>query len=344
MHSFTSSSNCVCPEGPWLKTWLLTVAAAVTLVAGGEVVLRYADHRPTVVDDEALWASQRDRVYAGRNEKVVVLIGDCRIQLGLIPQILQDSFPWNRVVQLAIEGTSPIATLRDLAEDKGFNGVVICQLDARLLCKDMWDTQQRYVDFYHKKYHWDAKANRFFSILTQEMLATLHPQLRLNDLGIQLVKGNSLPSPYYLQTHADRSRLADYRHVDLNAHRKWVYDRARWVSNTDLPGAEEWLRDAMEIEEWVRMIQTRGGCVVFVQFPTTGQLYRYNEFVFPKSTYWDTFAAQTSALCVHFKDVPQLAGFDCPDTLHLDRADAPRFTRELGKALSACHRLAKAGH
>ncbi|MEN6424777.1 MAG: hypothetical protein ABFE13_05410 [Phycisphaerales bacterium] len=335
MHSSTSSSDLVWPEGPWLKTWLLAIALAVAAVAGWETALRHRGHRPTIVDDEALWASQRDRIYTTDGQKAIVLIGDCRIQLGLVPQVLRDSFPGHRVVQLAIQETSPIATLRDLAADQRFDGIMICGLDARLLCRDMWDTQQHYVDYYHKAYHWNTRLNRFFATLAQKTLVSLHPRLRLDELAVLLARGEAFPSPYYLETHADRSRLADYDRVDLKAHRKWVFDRTRWLSNDrELPGVEEWLHDAMEVEEWVGTIQSRGGRVVFVQLPTSGQLHRYEETLFPKAMYWDAFAARTSALCIHFKDVPQLAGFDCPDTVHLDRTDAPRFTLELGKALA----------
>jgi len=89
----------------------------------------------------------------------------------------------------------------------------------------------------------------------------------------------------------------------------------------------------MEVEGWVKAIQARGGRVIFVQFPTTGANLRFDEFMFPKARYWDAFAAQTSALCLHFAEVPELSGFDCPDTSHLDRTEAPRFTLELGKVL-----------
>jgi hypothetical protein len=335
MHSSTSSSDHARPEGTWLKTWLLAIVLATTVVAGWEAMLRHRGHRPTIVDDEALWAGQRDRIYTADGRKAIVLIGDCRIQLGLVPQVLRDKFPGHRVVQLAIQETSPIATLRDLAADERFDGIVICGLDARLLCRDMWETQQHYVDYYHKAYHWNTRLNRFFSTLAQKTFVSLHPRLRLNELAILLARGEPFPSPYYLETHADRSRLADYRRVDLKAHRKRVFDRTGWLSNDrELPGVEEWLRDAMEVEGWVDTIQARGGRVVFVQLPTTGQLHEYEETVFPKTLFWDAFAARTSALCIHFKDVPQLAGFDCPDTVHLDRTDAPRFTLELGKALA----------
>lgn len=334
MHSSTFSSNRECPEGPWLKTWLLTIALALTVLAGWELALRRLGHRPTVVDDEVLWAGQRDRVYADCCERAVVLLGDCRVQLGLVPQVLRDRLPRHRVVQLAVHETSPIAALRDLAADERFNGIVICGVNARLLCKDMWDMQQPYIDYYHTQYGLNDRLNRSLSALAQRRLVIIHPQLRLDDIAVNLVKEHKLPAPYYLQTLADRSRLADYSHVDLEAHRLWALGRANWLyTGSLLPAPPKWLLEALELEEWVKAIQARGGRVVFVQLPTTGQHWRYDEWTFPKARYWDAFAAQTSALCIHFRDVPQLAAFDCPDTSHLDRTDAPRFTLEFAKVL-----------
>ena len=335
MHSSTSSSDTVCLQGPWLKTWLLAIGLTLAVLGGWELTLRRMGHRPNVIDDEALWAGQRDRVYTRGGEKPIVLIGDCRTQLGLVPTVLRDSFAGRRVVQLAVEGSSPIATLRDLAADEAFNGTVICGLDARLLCRDLWDTQQHYVDYYHRQYGLNQKLNRFFSTLAQEHVVSIDPQLRLNNLLVRLATGQPWPAPYYLRTQADRSRLADYSRVDLEAHRKWACDRTTWLAtNRDLPWTEEWLQDAMEVEPWVDAIVARGGRVVFVQFPTTGHLFAYDEAIFPKEKFWDAFAARTSALCIHFKDVPELAAFDCPDWSHLDRTDALRFTTELGRTLA----------
>jgi hypothetical protein len=142
----------------------------LAFLGGWELTLRHMGHRPNLTDDEALWASQRDRVYTRAGRKPIVLIGDCRIQLGLVPEVLRDNFSGHPVVQLAVQESSPIATFRDLAADEKFNGIVICGLDARLLYKDMWDTQQRYVDYYHRQYGLNAKLNRFFSTLAQKHL------------------------------------------------------------------------------------------------------------------------------------------------------------------------------
>jgi hypothetical protein len=309
---------------------------AVALLTGWEGVLRSLGHRPTVVDDMALWAAQRDRVYGDCCEKPIVLLGDCRMQLDFVPQIMAGQFPGHRVIQLAIEQTSPAAVLRDLAADERFNGVVVCAVNGRLLCRDMWESQQPYVDYYHKKHDLNERLNRFLASALQARLTFLHPQLRLDKLVIGLLKTGRLPSPFYIETRADRSRLADYSHVDIQAYRQWALGRDQWLcANKMLPTSVLWLREAQEIEKWVRTIQARGGQVIFVQFPTTGEHLRYDEYMFPKAQFWDAFAAQTSAPCIHFRDLPQLSTFDCPDWSHLDRKDAPRFTLELAKVLES---------
>lgn len=328
MHSSTFSSDSEHTQVPWLKTWLLAGVVALTLVLGWEIVLRRLGYRPSVVDDQALWASQRERVYSDCCEESIVLLGDCRMQLGFTPQALMERFPRHRAVQLAVQETSPVAVLRDLAADRDFQGVVICALNERLLCRDMWETQQPYVDYYRREYGLNDRLNTSLATAVQRTLACVHPRLRFNDLAAHLVTKGRLPAPYYLETLPDRSRLADYACVDLEAHRTWAVGRVKWLYTKDdgVPLPQQWLEEAMQVELYVRAIQARGGRVIFARFPTSGEHLELDDLMFPKNEYWDAFAAETSALCIHFKDVPELSAFDCPDTSHLDRRDAPRFT------------------
>jgi hypothetical protein len=152
---------------------------------------------------------------------------------------------------------------------------------------------------------------------------------------VKLIKEGHLPKPYYIEVESDRSHFADYSNADIEAHQVYALGQAQWLrSNRSLPAPPRWLEEIREVEDWVQAIQGRGGEVVFLRMPTTGALYSSDEFIFPKSRYWDAFARQTSAVCVHFKDWPQLADFECPDLSHLDRTDAPRFTDELARILA----------
>jgi hypothetical protein len=322
------------PEGPWFRTWLLAAGLIAVSLVSWEATLRCLGYRPSVIDDPVLWAVQRDRVYGDHGKKAVVLLGDCRIRLDCVPRLLAQQFPGHPIAQLGVEGTSPVATLLDLASDERFNGLVICAVNPRMLCEDMWPTQQPYVDYYHTQYTLNAKLNRIVSATLQQHLACLYPASRLDNILTQVLETRQLPSPYYVETHADRSRLADYSRVSVNDLRQSALDWEHSLcDDRQLPSPENWLREVMTLDDSVRAIQRRGGDVIFIQFPTTHKLLHYSEFVLPKAKYWDAFAAKSSALCLHFKDVPELADFPCPDWSHLDRRDAPRFTLRLATLL-----------
>ena len=76
-------------------------------------------------------------------------------------------------------------------------------------------------------------------------------------------------------------------------------------------------------------IERRGGKVVFVRMPTSDEHWALDESKYPKALYWDRFAAVAEATAIHFLDVPGLAGFECPDTSHLDTRDSVAFTGRL---------------
>jgi hypothetical protein len=65
---------------------------------------------------------------------------------------------------------------------------------------------------------------------------------------------------------------------------------------------------------------------VFLRAPSTGERWRLEERFHPKKN-WDLFAASTSAICIHFRDVSGIADLKCPDESHLDFRDSPVFTR-----------------
>jgi hypothetical protein len=89
------------------------------------------------------------------------------------------------------------------------------------------------------------------------------------------------------------------------------------------------LRRVLTIEPAVKELQARGGRVVFVTLPSTGEMWDLGQRLFPKEEYWDRFAIATSAVTIHFRDVPTLRATRCPDNFHLDFRDADKFTNNL---------------
>jgi hypothetical protein len=336
--SSTSSSSAYSadriPQGSWARTWIAALCLAVLIVAGLESWWRHDGYRASIVDDADLWSLFREQVYGRDGKKAVVLLGASRIQLDIATDEFRRLFPQYHLVQLAIDGRHPLASLKDLAEDERFDGIVICAVTPRSFPKAVRDHQQHYVEHYHERWNLDAKLNRLIASYLQQHLAILYPRTNLLHSLSVYIDHHGRPRPPYLITHPDRSRSADYTMIDVDAHRRHRIRRVRhFYENARIPDPDAWLAEASDVNVWVDRIQARGGRVAFVRFPTTGETYALDQHYYPKTQYWDRFAAITPAATLHFSDVPALARFQCPDTSHLDYRDTPAFTRALTQAL-----------
>jgi hypothetical protein len=79
----------------------------------------------------------------------------------------------------------------------------------------------------------------------------------------------------------------------------------------------------------VDKIRGRGGKVIFLRLPSTGELRALENKYTPRPKVWDRLLQTTVAPGIHFEDYPQLNGFDCPEWSHLNKRDATEFTRRL---------------
>ncbi len=316
------------PNKNWLLIWGTTLAVAVGIVSGAEVYWRSQGHRPSIVDSPLIWSCHRSQV-SNNNLEQVVLLGASRIQLGFSTDDFRERYPDIELTQLAVDGRHPAATLRNLASDERFRGTVICSITEAGFEQSCWDLQQEYVEHYHHHHTFHKRIESVVGSSLQSRLVVLSPQVRFDKVLRSLLAGDPLPKPIYLITRYDRSKLADYSLLDIEAHRRFRIERVLASSNRKPPIPEIWMEDVKKVEEWVQQIASRGGRVVFVRFPTSGEHWVLDISQYPKSEYWDRMAAFTSAETIHFTDVPALTQFELPDTSHLDYRDAPAFTNGL---------------
>ncbi len=321
MPSSTSNFERGIPGGSWGKTWIAVIALVVPLVVALELGVRARGFEPSVTDDAHLWAWQRTRA-SDRSPSTVVLIGASRILLAFSPQAFTEELPGRRYVQLAIQGTSPVAALRDLALDPAFRGVVIADFAEYMLAFDPWSPWPEQLHAYHRR--WRAPG-----AMAERWLAT-HVQSRLALLAVDGLR----TTPRYVTMAADRTRYADYRKTDVSELREVQEMR---VGNLDLTEQDPrpWLVNALQHEMFVALIQARGGKVVYLRMPTCDARWAADEAMLPKAKFWDVLARHTRATTIHFRDHAELSGFACPDTSHLDSKDGPRFTRGLIAVLRA---------
>ena len=341
MPSSISNSSQRAPSGPWARTWVLAMFLAAVVLGLWELHLRTHGHQPSVTDDMLLWAVHRRRVYPDADKQTVVVLGASRASYDFVPEVFEKHCPACRVVDLALPGGgSPVAVLRDLAEDPQFRGVVLVDLFPSYALRSARESQQAYVTYYHglaeEQWPWDEWFDRHLSTYFQSHLAMLCSDLRLDRVLTEWLRGH-YPRPRHVITLPDRSCAADFsKHANLAGHRAFKVREAREAFRRSMDRAitpEQWLEQAMELEPMVQQIQQRGGRVVFIRYPTSGEPQTLWQKLYPKEQYWDRFAQATSAETIHFLDVPTLRDFECADASHLNYDDAARFTEALAEEL-----------
>ncbi|MEZ5671153.1 MAG: hypothetical protein R3E08_01770 [Thiotrichaceae bacterium] len=336
MLSSTSSSNDRLPRGAWDKIWIIALCIVVILLTGWEIFWRLQGFVPSLNDDANLWAMARSQIPRD-NKQAIVLAGSSRMQLGIDTRIFAQE-TGIAPVQLAIDGTTPLPILADLAADEHFIGIIICELSAiSLVLPPQSNTATEWLAAYqHRKF--SAGIEYALSRLIQKSFIFRLPDLQPSQLLEKLRTGH-LPQPFYLTLHADRSRAGDYLLLDtypdysMMAHYRNRVARHYTMYQEMLPIKYSVFQENVRaVQQSVATIQQRGGRVIFVRFPSSGEVWKLDEQYLPRTQYWDEFARQVTAKTLHFKDFQELQ-YELPDGSHLDYRQATPFTRKLIKLL-----------
>lgn len=326
----SSTSNI--KNNSWLRSWILGLLIAVVCLSGLEYFWRIKGHEPAIVDDQRLWAVERNKI-GKTSSREIALLGSSRMQTDISMITLRDLIPDYKVINLSITGTCANAVLHDLAMDTRFAGTVIMETTSECLMfgYDQNLSQQSYVDYFHKSFNLNAKLNRHIATWIQQNLDIVDPYLNPIKVLSNFVINGAWRTPNYMTTYEDRSRLADYDKMEIARHKN---DRLRVVDTHFrelLPNISTVLlaKQLADIDKDVRKILDRGGNVIFVQFPVSDEHWAIDEKYFPRDKYWDKIAPVTRARVLHFKDMDVVKNLACPDSSHLDRRDTKIFTLQL---------------
>src|SRR5688572_1467131 len=111
------------PPQPWGRILAGAFVLFLLLMVGWELYWRDYGAEPGYRNSNGAWAEQRRRIDAGEGDKTV-LIGSSRtlfdVQLPVWERLAGE-----RPIQLALEGTSPVPVLEDLAQDPNFTGRLV---------------------------------------------------------------------------------------------------------------------------------------------------------------------------------------------------------------------------
>ena len=317
----------------WLKTWIAAGLIAVALAAGYEGFLRARNYVSTVQDDADLWSIQYDRVRA--DPHAVALLGASRIQYAIDPALLSGLLGGRTVAMLAVNGNYPLATLRALADDEHFTGLVIVGVDARGLSKQHRDMQQPWIAHYRDRWSRARWIHREITTRLQEQFVFLRSPFSLANLGRRFLAGIGLPFNDYVVLRGDRVGFVDYRRTDVAAIRsRRIADLESYYRDNPPPDAASWLHDLDDVSGWVRRIEARGGRVVFFREPVADEHLAIDEAHYPRALYWDAYARVAPATMIDFRDDPAFEGFVLPDSSHIDGVDVARFTGAVAQVLA----------
>jgi hypothetical protein len=331
--TFTASSPPSRPVSsaslPGLRMWILSALVFASCLGSLEAYWRSRGFRPTVPDSKDLWYFWRQQVYHD-DGKVVVLLGTSRIMADLSLATLEERLPGYRAVQLGLAGEKSSTTLlNDLMADTRFKGVIVCELDTPLLERSRWNDHREFGSYR------PGSLMAFCDVIVRSWLGDkligLRSPFTLKSLLVRWVLGEAQPQRdrYWMtfrrEAPWDFLRVPDLQQVREGNRRndKSEYARRRF------PRWDSLSRDIGEIAALAQRFEERGGRLVFLRAPSTGQRWRLEERYHSKQAGWDRFADRMAAICVHFRDVPAMRACDCPDESHLDFREAPRFTRSL---------------
>ena len=304
---------------------------AAILAAGWSAFWWRRGFTPSPIDDVNLWGLWRQR--ADGSPRVLALAGSSRLLMGLDLRTLRAHFPDQSVIQLSVNGGSPLAVLQNLADDPAFQGSVLCEILPH----------QAYTDLPQGE-AWEGYDNQ---PLSQRLEAPLHvalaqrTNLLLPDLGLrnvlkELAKYHHLIRPSYFHFDADRQGCLNFAQLTpaelilLREDNRTSYT----VKGTALdPAAFD--RRIAQVRRDAEKIRARGGRVLFFRMISSPPVSDIQAARFPDALYWDVFRQRVNFPCLNYADVPTLTAFTCPEGAHLDQSEEPAFTAALADAITA---------
>jgi hypothetical protein len=327
------------PAQPWRAIFLGMLVLFALLLAGWEMKWRLYGATPGYRNSNGEWADQRRRIDAGEGGRTV-LIGSSRtlfdVQLPAWEKVTGE-----RPIQLAIEGTSPVPMLEDLAADPAFTGHLLVGVAPQQFF-GAFAVRADVVPYYHKQSPSQRSGNWLSKNLLEPYFAFDDPDFAL----AALVRRQPWPPRPGLRARPEVRKLS-LQEADRNSH---MWSKAetdpdyrailqnRWkqmfeapLPNMETPGKAQALIEEQisRAEKAVEVLRKRGVQVLFVRAPSAGPFLDYEHRLLPRSTTWDVLLARTGAPGIHFEDYPEMQGYELPDWSHLTQADAERFTTTL---------------
>jgi hypothetical protein len=314
----------------------LALLVAIVLLAAWETWVRSDGVTPSYRNSDGLWAEQRRRIDKDEGDGWV-FTGSSRVLFNMQVAV------WERLdgrqpVQLALEGTAPVAVLEGLAEDVDFTGKVIVGVAPGLFFSG-YEYRRAALDHYEKQSPSQWLGQRI-SLLVEPFVAFYNYDYALP----AILRRQPLPPRGGVEFELDVRKLSNMeRNRNTRLWDRLEYDEARrelaryiwaqgWAPFAELPPPvqKELLeKRAGQLDRAVKAtikLRGRGAEVIFVQMPYEGHYAVAEPDFAPRELTWDPLLEQSGALGLHFQDHEEMQGYWLPEWSHMTGSEADRFT------------------
>jgi hypothetical protein len=327
------------PNQPWGAILFGALVLAALLITGWELHWRDFGATPGYRNSNGEWADQRRRIDEGEGS-TTVLIGSSRTLFDI--QLSE----WERVtgerpIQLALEGTSALPVLEDLAADPHFTGHLLVGIAPQQFFA-AFANRSDVVPYFHKQGPSQRSGDWLSKHLIEPNFAFFDPDFALG----AVVRRQAWPARPGVRALAE-VRKNSIQGEDRDTHlwskveqdtdyRAIVRDRWAQMFQGPLPKMETPEKHKAVIAEQIRRTATavqtlraRGVQVLFVRDPSAGPFRDFEETRLPRADTWDVLLRETGAPGIHFEDYAELQGDELPDWSHVSPTAANRYTRSL---------------
>lgn len=316
----------------WLPVFCLTLGLLILGLAINEYLLLKAKHLKSIVNDEDLWALEREKI-DDLTSKDIVLLGASRMQGNIDIPTLKEELG-GKVIQLAFAGKgSSLPMFKDIVQTTGFHGLIIVD-EVQMTLSDTITQGNGIIKHYHDAFSFDRKLNKLISVYLQERLLFLNPNSNSALLWGTLLSSKRLPPPTFTLNLKSRQQDNYFNLTDINYLYKYRMDEvSKRVQNAPMDSSQ-WLNKIQSWKPWINRFRQKGGRIVFVHMPFPLERWSLENSWMPRNKYWDKAMSILKVPSLHFADYPQLQGFVIPDTSHLDEKSKRSFTHNLSNLIS----------
>ncbi len=353
MHSSTSNFDFQrpIPVLPWRGMLLATLLLTALGTVAWEIRARALGYAPCLNDTSDLWADQREKVAPDS----VVIIGDSRALFDMDLDALQQGLG-SRPLQLALVGSCAYPILDNLANDETFHGTIICSIiPAIWLAPPEAPPYKNSLTALNRLRTRTVaqKASHHLGMLLEEQIAFMkQDDLVLSQLVAKIPVPNraaymappALP-PFFATIARDRRTRMTESCVLPGALQERV--KQGWIPLFSPPKFPDFMPKEVlagmaassearfgQTVVAVNKIRARGGKVVFIRFPHSGELKKFEDAGLPREGPWTRLMNETGVPNIYYSDYPELV-YECPEWSHLSGPQSVEFTQRLVPHLQA---------